>query len=218
MVNETELKQRFRGAQFSSSTPTLDGLPPETGAEVAFAGRSNAGKSSAINALTEQAQLARVSKTPGRTQHLVFFDLGRDRRLVDLPGYGYAKVPEAIREQWKGVIDGYLRQREALKGLILLMDIRLPLTPFDQQMLQWTSARQLPTLVLLTKSDKLNRGPAMNVLLQTQKAIKQQNYVADLILFSSETNTGVQDARWRIAEWLGWATPRTAETAPKQTQ
>jgi GTP-binding protein len=202
MVNETELKQRFRGAQFSLSTPSLAGLPADIGHEVAFAGRSNAGKSSAINALTEHPQLARVSKTPGRTQHLVFFDMQRERRLVDLPGYGYAKVPEAIREQWRGVIDGYLRDRKSLSALVLMMDIRLPLTPFDQQMLTWTQARRLPVLILLTKSDKLKRGPALNVLRQTKKAMQQQGFDAELILFSSETKTGVQDARWKIANWL----------------
>ena len=117
MVNEAELKKRFREAQFIKSTPTLAGLPPDVGAEIAFAGRSNAGKSSAINALTEHPQLARVSKTPGRTQHLVFFDVSRERRLVDLPGYGYAKVPEAMRLEWRGVIDGYLRDRTSLREI-----------------------------------------------------------------------------------------------------
>lgn len=204
MVNETELKQRFRGARFSTSTPSLTDLPAAFGAEVAFAGRSNAGKSSAINALTEQPQLARVSKTPGRTQHLVFFDLGAERRLVDLPGYGYAKVPEAMRAQWRELIDGYLREREILRGLVLLMDIRLPLTPFDRQMLAWTGARDLPVLALLTKCDKLNRGPALNVLRQTQKDLTELGLKAQLQLFSSETGVGVKEARWHLANWLAW--------------
>lgn len=205
MVNEAELKKRFREAQFIKSTPTLAGLPPDVGAEIAFAGRSNAGKSSAINALTEHPQLARVSKTPGRTQHLVFFDVSRERRLVDLPGYGYAKVPEAMRLEWRGVIDGYLRDRTSLRGLVLMMDIRLPMTPFDVQMLQWTTARKLETQILLTKADKLNRGPGLNVLKQVEKALKEQGFSAQIELFSAPTRQGVQPVRWQLAKWLDWA-------------
>jgi GTP-binding protein len=206
MVNETELKARFRQAQFIKSTPTLDGLPPDVGVEIAFAGRSNAGKSSAINALTEHPQLARVSKTPGRTQHLVFFDLSRERRMVDLPGYGYAKVPEAMRLQWREVIDGYLRDRQTLRALVLMMDIRLPMTPFDQQMLTWANARKLETLILLTKADKLNRGPGLNVLQQVKKALKEQQFEAEIQLFSAHDKLNVQPVRWQLAKWLGWAT------------
>ncbi len=205
MVNEAELKKRFREAQFIKSTPTLAGLPPDVGAEIAFAGRSNAGKSSAINALTEHPQLARVSKTPGRTQHLVFFDVSRERRLVDLPGYGYAKVPEAMRLEWRGVIDGYLRDRTSLRGLVLMMDIRLPMTPFDIQMLQWTNARNLETQILLTKADKLNRGPGLNVLKQVEKALKEHGFNAQIELFSAPTKQGVQPVRWQLAKWLDWA-------------
>ncbi len=205
MVNEAELKKRFREAQFIKSTPTLAGLPPDVGAEIAFAGRSNAGKSSAINALTEHPQLARVSKTPGRTQHLVFFDVSRERRLVDLPGYGYAKVPEAMRLEWRGVIDGYLRDRTSLRGLVLMMDIRLPMTPFDVQMLEWTTARKLETQILLTKADKLNRGPGLNVLKQVEKALKEREFSAQIELFSAPTKQGVQPVRWQLAKWLEWA-------------
>ncbi len=205
MVNEAELKKRFREAQFIKSTPTLAGLPPDVGAEIAFAGRSNAGKSSAINALTEHPQLARVSKTPGRTQHLVFFDVSRERRLVDLPGYGYAKVPEAMRLEWRGVIDGYLRDRTSLRGLVLMMDIRLPMTPFDIQMLQWTNARNLETQILLTKADKLNRGPGLNVLKQVEKSLKEHGFNAQIELFSAPTKQGVQPVRWQLAKWLDWA-------------
>ena len=205
MVNEAELKKRFREAQFIKSTPTLAGLPPDVGAEIAFAGRSNAGKSSAINALTEHPQLARVSKTPGRTQHLVFFDVSRERRLVDLPGYGYAKVPEAMRLEWRGVIDGYLRDRTSLRGLVLMMDIRLPMTPFDIQMLQLTNARNLETQILLTKADKLNRGPGLNVLKQVEKSLKEHGFNAQIELFSAPTKQGVQPVRWQLAKWLDWA-------------
>ena len=205
MVNEAELKKRFREAQFIKSTPTLAGLPPDVGGEIAFAGRSNAGKSSAINALTEHPQLARVSKTPGRTQHLVFFDVSRERRLVDLPGYGYAKVPEAMRLEWRGVIDGYLRDRISLRGLVLMMDIRLPMTPFDVQMLEWSTARKLETQILLTKADKLNRGPGLNVLKQVEKALKDRGFPAQIELFSAPTKQGVQPVRWQLAKWLDWA-------------
>jgi GTP-binding protein len=205
MVNEAELKLRFRQAQFIKSIPTLDGLPPDVGVEIAFAGRSNAGKSSAINALTEHPQLARVSKTPGRTQHLVFFDLSRERRLVDLPGYGYAKVPEAMRLQWREVIDGYLRERKSLRALVLMMDIRLPMTPFDEQMLAWAHARGLDIQILLTKADKLNRGPGLNVLLQVQKELKARGYSAQIELFSAPNKQGVQPVRWQLAKWLEWA-------------
>jgi GTP-binding protein len=210
MVNEAELKQRFRNAEFIKSTPNLAGLPPDVGVEIAFAGRSNAGKSSAINALTEHPQLARVSKTPGRTQHLVFFDVSRERRLVDLPGYGYAKVPEAMRLEWRTVIDGYLRDRKSLRALVLMMDIRLPMTPFDQQMLAWANARGLEILILLTKADKLNRGPGLNVLRQVEKALKAENFNAKIELFSAPTKLGVQATRWKLANWLGWAEARAA--------
>jgi GTP-binding protein len=205
MVNETELKQRFRHAQFILSTPDLKTVPGDFGAEVAFAGRSNAGKSSAINALTEHPQLARVSKTPGRTQHLVFFDLGKERRLVDLPGYGYAKVPEAIRTAWRGTINGYLQGRESLKALVLMMDIRVPMTPFDLTMLEFAKARGLSVQILLTKCDKLNRGPGLNVLKQVQKELQAGNYAAEIELFSAHNGTGVQPIRWKIAQFLGWA-------------
>ena len=219
MVNETELKQRFRQAQFIKSTPTLDGVPPDVGVEIAFAGRSNAGKSSAINALTEHPQLARVSKTPGRTQHLVFFDVSRERRLVDLPGYGYAKVPEAMRKQWRSVIDGYLRERKSLRALVLMMDIRVPMTPFDQQMLSWANTRGLETLILLTKADKLKRGPGLNVLQQVQKALRDQQFNARIELFSAHTKHGVKDVRWNLAAWLGWAQDRSEQaTSPDTTE
>jgi GTP-binding protein len=207
MLTENELKQRFKRAHFIGSSPTLNNVPPDVGYEVAFAGRSNAGKSSAINALTDQHELARVSKTPGRTQHLVFFDMSQERRLVDLPGYGYAKVPDAIRMAWRQVIDQYLRERVSLQGLVLLMDIRHPMTDFDQQMLAWTHARALPTLVLLTKSDKLNRGPALDVFRKVKRVLADAFPNAEIELFSSETKAGVGNARWKIAQWCRWAEP-----------
>ena len=136
------------------SIPDPQQAPPDAGYEVAFAGRSNAGKSSALNALTQRKSLARTSKTPGRTQHLVFFELDGERRLVDLPGYGYAKVPEKVRRHWGLAMETYLSGRESLRGLVLMMDVRHPLTDFDKQMLQWCQHAGMPVHILLTKADK----------------------------------------------------------------
>ena len=171
------------------------------GYEVAFAGRSNAGKSSALNALTQRKSLARTSKTPGRTQHLVFFELDGERRLVDLPGYGFAKVPEKIRRQWGLAMEQYFIERQSLRGLILLMDVRHPLTDFDKQMLQWCQHARMPVHILLTKADKLKRGPAMSSLLKVQKALAEQHHVS-VQLFSALKHTGVEQAREILDAWL----------------
>ena len=144
----------FHKATFIHSAPSIRECPPETGVEVAFAGRSNAGKSSAINTLTNNHKLARVSKTPGRTQLINFFELSDSQRLVDLPGYGYAKVSREMKERWQRYLSEYLRERRCLKGLILLMDIRHPLQEFDATMLNWATAAKMPVHILLTKSDK----------------------------------------------------------------
>ncbi|HEV2111114.1 MAG TPA: ribosome biogenesis GTP-binding protein YihA/YsxC, partial [Gammaproteobacteria bacterium] len=148
----------FRHSQFLTSAAGLDGLPPDRGREVAFAGRSNAGKSSALNAITGVSGLARVSKTPGRTRLLNLFTVAGDLRLVDLPGYGYAKVPEAERARWGEMLDAYLSARRCLAGLIMIMDVRHPLTAFDRQLLAYAGPLSLPVHVLLSKSDKLGRG------------------------------------------------------------
>ena len=145
-------------AQYLLSAHTTRQLPADGGTEVAFAGRSNAGKSSALNALTHRNGLARVSKTPGRTQQLVFFQVQPDRYLVDLPGYGYAKVPQELQAHWQAFIDRYFRTREALRGLVVVMDIRHPLKDYDRQMLGYAVQRGLPAHALLTKADKLGRG------------------------------------------------------------
>ncbi|MGH8155500.1 MAG: ribosome biogenesis GTP-binding protein YihA/YsxC, partial [Rhodanobacteraceae bacterium] len=147
----------LRGATYVVAAHRIDQLPPDAGREIAIAGRSNAGKSSAINALTAQAALARTSKTPGRTQQLVVFALPDGRRLVDLPGYGYAKVPPALREHWHRVIDAYLRKRQSLCGLVLVADIRHAPAAFDRQMLAFCAAIRLPCVMLLSKADKLAR-------------------------------------------------------------
>lgn len=192
---------RYSHARFLLSVPEPQQAPPDSGYEVAFAGRSNAGKSSALNALTQRKSLARTSKTPGRTQHLVFFELDGERRLVDLPGYGFAKVPEKIRRQWGLAMEQYFIERQSLKGLILLMDVRHPLTDFDKQMLQWCQHARMPVHILLTKADKLKRGPAMSSLLKVQKALAEQHNVS-VQLFSALKHTGVEQAREILDSWL----------------
>lgn len=195
---------RYRHARFLLSVPDPRQAPPDTGFEVAFAGRSNAGKSSALNALTGRKSLARTSKTPGRTQHLVFFELDGERRLVDLPGYGYARVPERVRAKWGRAMEAYLSGRQSLRGLILLMDVRHPLTEFDHQMLRWCAHARMPVHILLTKADKLRRGPAKSTLLQVRDRLAGQDNVS-VQLFSALKGTGVEQAREVLDRWLGLA-------------
>lgn len=189
-------------ATFLKSAPTLRAAPPDHGREIAFAGRSNAGKSSALNAITGVRSLARTSKTPGRTQLLNFFALDATRRLVDLPGYGYAQVPAAVKAHWQAAINEYLKKRAALCGLVLVMDVRHPLTPQDQQMLRWCETAQRRVHVLLTKSDKLNRSPGLAVLKQVQKALVDYQMPVSVQLFSALKHAGVDEARELLREWL----------------
>lgn len=198
----------YQDAQFLLSASALSQLPAESAGEVAFAGRSNAGKSSAINAICNQRGLARTSKTPGRTQHLVVFRLPGDRALVDLPGYGYAKVPESVKQAWGLLIERYLQNRSVLRGLVLVMDSRHPLTGFDRQLLEWCRSCTLPVHVLLTKSDKLKRGPAKSTLLQVRRWLEEQGIAATAQLFSAVHRSGVEAARVVLDGWLGVA-PRT---------
>jgi GTP-binding protein len=188
-------------ARFLLSSPDMAHVPPDNGLEVAFAGRSNAGKSSALNTLCGQKSLARTSKTPGRTQQLVFFELDKTRRLVDLPGYGYAKVSNKMQQEWERTLDEFLETRQSLKGLVLVMDSRHPLKEFDRQMLEWCAYKGMPVLVLLTKADKLKKGPAQSTLLQVQKALQALPDVT-VQLFSSLKNLGVREARQHICHWL----------------
>lgn len=184
----------LRQAEFLMSAPKLNLCVEDTGYEIAFAGRSNAGKSSAINALTNQKQLARASKKPGRTQMINFFSLGNpDQRLVDLPGYGYAAVPEAMKIVWQKELENYLIHRQSLQGLVLLMDIRHPLQHFDVMMLEWAYSRHLFVHVLLTKSDKLNRGPASKVLQEVKAALKKMKLDFSIQLFSSMNKQGLEE-------------------------
>lgn len=193
----------YQDAQFQLSASALSHLPGDSRGEVAFAGRSNAGKSSAINAICNRRGLARTSKTPGRTQQLVVFSLPGDRALVDLPGYGYAKVPEAVKRAWGRLIERYLQNRSALRGLVLVMDVRHPLTDFDQQLLGWCGACTLPVHVLLTKSDKLKRGPAQSTLLQVRRWLEEHRLSASAQLFSAVQRSGIETARSVLDEWLG---------------
>jgi GTP-binding protein len=192
----------FRQARFMTSVPDATLAPPDSGAEVAFAGRSNAGKSSALNALTDQRGLARTSKTPGRTQQINFFILDPERRLVDLPGYGFAKVPQAMKQKWQRSLGEYLRTRRSLRGLVLLMDCRHPLTDYDRQMLGWCADAGLPVHVLLTKSDKLKRGAAASSLLSVRKQLPGFHPGASVQLFSALKKTGVDEARNQLVTWL----------------
>jgi GTP-binding protein len=189
-------------ASFLISAAKVDQCPEDFGHEVAFAGRSNAGKSSALNTLTH-ASLARTSKTPGRTQLLNFFRLDDERRLVDLPGYGYAKVPIPLKLHWQKHLEAYLGSRESLRGLMLMMDIRHPLTEFDILMLDWATASQMPMHILLTKADKLAFGAAKTALLKVQQDIRKGwGERVSIQLFSAPKRIGIEDAQAVLAEWL----------------
>ncbi len=202
----------FHRARFLTSAAKLHQCPEDSGFEVAFAGRSNAGKSSALNALTGSSKLARTSKTPGRTQLINFFDLDATHRLVDLPGYGFAKVPEAMKREWQQHLSDYLNQRNCLRGLVLLMDIRHPLKEFDRMMLEWSHHNQLPVHILLTKSDKLKYGQAKKALLEVRKALKGFEGTLSLQLFSSLKKSGVDELSDRLRHWLQPELFASAET------
>lgn len=194
----------YRQATFLTSCAQLQQLPSDHGAEVAIVGRSNAGKSSALNAVTGHTQLARVAKLPGRTQLINLFALDPLRRLVDLPGYGYARVPGAMQRHWQALIEGYLQRRHCLQGLILVMDIRHPLTAQDQQLLGWAAARGLPTHALLTKADKLSNGAAKNTLLQVTKTLAGTPVTVQT--FSALNFQGVAELHKQLDLWLGRVT------------
>jgi GTP-binding protein len=192
----------YHRATFQTSAANISQAPPDDGLEVAFAGRSNAGKSSAINVLCQQKSLARTSKTPGRTQLLNFFALDGMRRLVDLPGYGYAKVSEKVKLEWQHSMAGYLQQRQCLRGVILLMDCRHPLTDFDCQMLEWNTHVGLPTHILLTKADKLKKGAAKSALLKVQREVAALGEHVSVQLFSALKRQGIDQAHGVLDRWL----------------
>jgi GTP-binding protein len=189
-------------ATFTLSAPDIRRLPEDSGIEVAFAGRSNAGKSSALNTLTNQRGLARVSKTPGRTQLINIFEVAPDRRLVDLPGYGFAKVPIEMKKKWQKALGEYLEKRECLKGLVILMDIRHPLKDLDMDLIQWAADSDLPILALLTKCDKLSQGKRSSEVLQVKKTLSSLNADITVQAFSSLKYTGLEQANALICQWL----------------
>ncbi|MDX1698410.1 MAG: ribosome biogenesis GTP-binding protein YihA/YsxC [Thiohalobacterales bacterium] len=197
------MTNRYRQTRFILGSPDIRRAPPDSGAEVAFAGRSNAGKSSALNTITGQRGLARISKAPGRTREINFFQVSADRRLVDLPGYGYARVSRAMQQEWQKNITRYLEMRRSLHGVILLMDIRHPLKDLDRQLIAWCHAAGLPIHVLLTKADKLKRGPAANTLLKTRKELATLHPQASIQLFSAHTGTGCETVQEVLDGWLG---------------
>jgi len=192
---------KFSHASFTLSAARLAGCPSDSLAEVAFAGRSNAGKSSAINALTGQSKLARISKTPGRTQLINFFSVADNHYLVDLPGYGFAKVPLKVKNQWQHELEQYLRKRQALSGLVLLSDIRHPIKEFDRTMIAWATQSELPVHVLLTKADKLKRGAANITLLKVRQELEPFPD-ATVQLFSIQQQQAIEELRRKVSDWL----------------
>lgn len=202
-MNSQEILKQIHQTKFLLSAPTFKLCPEDTGFEVAFAGRSNAGKSSAINAITHQKQLARSSKTPGRTQMINFFMVGDEQaRIVDLPGYGYAAVPESMKIKWQKELEDYLVSRQSLAGLILMTDIRHPLKYFDEQMLHWAKDGKLPVHVLLTKSDKLKRGAQKSALLATKKQLEVLDLPFSIQLFSALKKEGMDELALVLGDWL----------------
>lgn len=200
----------FSQAAFYTTVNHLQDLPLHGGREVAFVGRSNAGKSSAINTLANHTRLAFTSKTPGRTQHLNFFSLGSNNFLVDLPGYGYAKVPPDVQQHWEGLLGEYLQTRVALCGLVVIMDARHPLTPVDEQMLDWFAPSGKPVHILLTKSDKLNRQQATQTLNRVKSHLAEHFPFCSVQLFSSLKKTGADEAEAAIAAWFEQSTIQNA--------
>lgn len=196
------LRPAYRQAAFLLSAAKVSQCPADHGWEVAFAGRSNAGKSSAINSLTGNRKLARTSRTPGRTQLINFFGVGEDQRLVDLPGYGYAKVPQKVKEAWNRQLEAYLRERKSLRGLVMLMDCRHPLRPFDEQMIGWAADAGMPVHVLLTKSDKLSKGPAKQTLLNLRANLAHLGELASCQLFSALKHEGHKELIAVLDRWL----------------
>tara|TARA_B100000700_G_scaffold159501_1_gene176676 strand:- start:4492 stop:5139 length:648 start_codon:yes stop_codon:yes gene_type:complete len=191
----------YTQAKFITSAPDISKLPEDTGIEIAFAGRSNAGKSSSLNTLTEQ-KLARTSKTPGRTQLINTFALQEDQRLIDLPGYGFAKVPMEMKLKWQRSLGEYLQKRESLKGLVVLMDIRHPLKDLDRQLIEWASSSDIPVLALLTKADKFKQGKRKSEVLKVRRELAEVAENITVHAFSSLKGTGLNELRKQLDEWF----------------
>ncbi|MCO6546605.1 MAG: YihA family ribosome biogenesis GTP-binding protein [Gilliamella sp.] len=192
----------YAKTHFILSAPDISHLPVDSGVEIAFAGRSNAGKSSALNTLTNQKGLARTSKTPGRTQLINLFEVEENCRLVDLPGYGYAQVPEAIKRKWQKALGEYLQKRESLKGLVVLMDIRHPLKDLDQQMIEWAVSVDIPIMLLLTKADKLASGSQKKQVNMVKEAILPFQGDITVAPFSSPKRIGLEALKQKLDEWF----------------
>lgn len=192
----------FKKVTFLKSAPTLAFSPPDTGIEIAFVGRSNAGKSSALNAIVSQGHLARKSKTPGRTQLINYFELDAERRLVDLPGYGFANVPERIKQQIQEILNTYLSERTCLYGVVLMMDIRHPLTKNDVTLLDFIASIEKPVHILLTKCDKISRNQANQTLLQVRDKLSTNQGKITVQTFSALKNIGIEQAQDMLTEWF----------------
>lgn len=216
-MNQLVSTTYFEKAGYLISAANLSQCPADSGAEVAFAGRSNAGKSSALNALTRNSKLARTSKTPGRTQLLNFFELESQIRLVDLPGYGYAKVPDALKKQWQDLIDQYLRQRHCLRGLVLVMDIRHPMSDFDRMMLDWGAACEMPVHVLLSKADKLKKMAQARQLATVKQELGVRQQAVSVQTFSALKREGVQALAATLLQLLANAPDSAHNQSPSAT-
>lgn len=199
----------FQPTKFITSAANIRQLPDDTGVEIAFAGRSNAGKSSALNTLTRQKALARTSKTPGRTQLINVFEVAEGKRLIDLPGYGYAKVPVAVKEKWQQALSEYLQKRESLRGLVLLMDIRHPYRDTDQELLHWATDCKIPVLVVLTKADKLKPSQRKSTLLQAREAALVFGGDVQVEMFSSLNKLGLPQVEQILSNWFNQQTEDT---------
>ncbi len=194
-------KIHFENTAFKISAPDISHLPDDSGIEIAFAGRSNAGKSSSLNTLTRQKNLARTSKTPGRTQLINVFEIEEGKRLIDLPGYGFAKVPPEVKKKWQKALGEYLQKRESLKGIVVVMDIRHPLKDLDKQLIQWAVDSDISVLALLTKSDKLKQSARSKAVKEVRNAVTE--FGGDVIVepFSSLKNTGLEKLKLILTEW-----------------
>lgn len=202
----------YQNTHFLTGSTRLQMMPPDTGREVAFAGRSNSGKSSALNRICHQKSLARISKTPGRTQQINFFAVAADRYLVDLPGYGYAKIAKSQQQKWGDLLQNYLLKREALAGLVVLMDIRHPLTSLDNQLLVLCQTANVPVHILLTKADKLKRGAAKESLKKISQQLFERGGNTSVQLFSSLTGEGINTVQTQLDEWLGFDSTQSPPT------
>lgn len=197
-----QIKLNYHKTKFLTSAPDIRHLPEDSGIEIAFAGRSNAGKSTSLNALTNQKNLARTSKTPGRTQLINLFEVEPNCKLVDLPGYGYAAVPEQMKIQWQKALGEYLQKRECLRGVVILMDIRHPLKDLDQQMIEWAVSAELPVLLLLTKADKLSQSERSKTVKMVREAILPFQGDVQVEAYSALKRIGIDKLSSKLDRWF----------------